>query len=305
MKKIIKRVALGFVALVVLSAVAFGIFVGVQASAFDASMAKVYDDKPLDNIARSSDPAVIARGKHVVDAVAGCSSKDCHGADLAGGNTLVMGPLGKLTGPNITSKGLGGVYTDGELARVIRHGIKKDGRSALFMPSQDFNWLPDSDLVAVVSYLRSAPGVDKPNGPMEFGSFGKVLDRQDKFVADVARRIDHAHVTIAPPPSPTAEYGKFLAKGCTGCHGERLSGGRIPGTPSSVPVPLNLTPHETGMKGWTYEDLDKLLTTGARKNGKQLDPFMPIENYKGLDETEKKALYAYLSGLAPLPLGGR
>jgi hypothetical protein len=70
-------------------------------------------------------------------------------------------------------------------------------------------------------------------------------------------------------------------------------------------VPLNLTPHETGLKGWTYEDFDKLVTTGIRKNGQMVAKMMPIENLAKMDETEKKALYAYLMSLAPLPFGGR
>lgn len=305
MKRILKRVALGVVAVLVLVGAGGGGFAAVQISAFDESMGKVYDVKPLDQIQRSSDPAVIARGEHLSKSVAGCATKDCHGADYAGGNTLAMGPVATLTGPNLTPKGVAAVYSDGELARVIRHGIKKDGRSAIFMPSQDFNWLPDSDLVAIVSYIRSVPPVDKPNGPVQIKPLGKIIDRRNQFVVDVARRIDHGNVKLAPPPAPTAEYGSFLAKGCTGCHGERLSGGPIPGAPSSMPIPLNLTPHESGLKGWTYEDFEKLMTTGARKNGKTLDPFMPIEGYKGMNETEKRALWAHLSTLAPLPYGGR
>ncbi len=304
MKKILKRVFLGLGVVVLLAVVTLAIFVATQVSAFDASMAKVYD-VPIPTLARSTDPVVIERGKHLAEAVAGCTSKDCHGTDLAGGTSMEMGPLGTLTGPNLTSKGLGAVYSDGELVRAIRHGVKKDGRSALFMPAQDFNWLPDGDIVAIVSYIRSVPGVDKPNGPIRFGAMGKVLDRRGMFVADVARKIDHANIETAPPPTPTAAYGKYLARSCTGCHGERLSGGPIPGAPSTMPIPLNLTPHETGMKGWTYDDLDKLLTKGDRKNGKKLDPFMPIENYGKMDETEKKALFAHLQGLAPLPYGGR
>ena len=92
---------------------------------------------------------------------------------------------------------------------------------------------------------------------------------------------------------------------CSGCHGEHLSGGRIPGTPDSIPVPLNLTPDHTGLSGWSFADFDKLMRTGVRRNGKQLDPFMPVNSWKNLDDTEMHALWAFLQTVPPTPLGQR
>lgn len=88
-------------------------------------------------------------------------------------------------------------------------------------------------------------------------------------------------------------------------HGEGLSGGPLPGAPSSLPVLVNTTPHESGIAGWTYDDFDRLLTTGIRKDGGKLDPFMPIEAISKADETEKRALWAYLQSVPPRPDGGR
>jgi len=305
LKRIVKRVLLGLVVLVVVLGGSVAAYATMQSRVFDASMNKVYDVAPL-SLQRSTDPAVIARGKHVAESIAPCASKECHGIDGGGATkTIVLGPLGTINGPNITSSGLGATYSDGELARLIRHGVKKDGRSVRFMPVQDFSWLPDSDIVAIISYLRTLPAVDRPNGVTEIGTLGKVLDVRNQIVLDVARRIDHAKADLAPPPTPTVEYGRYVGRLCTGCHGDHLSGGRIPGAPSSLPIPLNLTPHETGMKGWTYEDFDKLLSTGVRKNGKTLDPFMPLEAIGKADEIERKALFAYLQSLPPAPFGGR
>lgn len=302
MKRWLKRVGLGVLVVVgVLGASAF-VYAKVQSSAFDTSMEKVYD-VPLPAVARSTDPIVLARGRHLVESVAACATRDCHGADLGGGKTLEMGPLGTLTGPNVTQ--MAALYNDAELARLVKHGIKKDGRSLRFMPVQDFNWMSDSDVAAIVSYVRTVPPVDRANGPMQIGLLGKVLDRRGEFIFDVARRIDHARVESAPAPAPNAEYGKYVVRMCTGCHGEHLSGGAIPGAPPSVPIPLNLTPDESGLKGWTYADFDKLLTTGVRKNGKQLDPFMPIQAFGKMDDTEKHALWAALESIPPAPFGGR
>lgn len=304
MNKVVKRVLVGLGALVGAVAVLGGGYAFAQARAFDASVERVYD-VPIPALTRSTDPVVLARGKHLAESVTACATRDCHGGDGAGGKLMEIGPIVTIQGPNITGGGLGAVYTDGELARLIRHGVKKDGRTVRFMPAGDFSWLPDSDVVAVISYLRSLPAVDKPNGPARVGLLGKILDRRDMFPVDVARRIDHAHLEMGPPPAPTAEYGRFLSRLCSGCHGPHLSGGPIPGAPPSMAIPANLTPHETGLEDWTYEDFVRLLTTGVRKNGTKVDPMMPFESFGKMDDTEKKALWEYLRTVPPVAFGGR
>jgi hypothetical protein len=89
------------------------------------------------------------------------------------------------------------------------------------------------------------------------------------------------------------------------CHGEHLSGGPIPGAPASLPVPLNLTPDESGLRDWSYEDFDRLLTTGVRRNGQALEPFMPYESFARYDEVQKRALWSFLQSLPPTPFGQR
>jgi hypothetical protein len=289
-----------------MAVLAAGGYVVTQTSAYDRSVDRVYDI-PLSAlpVVASNDPAVIARGEHLAKSIAPCAVRECHGTDLGGGDTIAMGPIGVFSGPNISAGGLGVAYSDAELARIIRHGVKKDGRTVRFMPAQEFGWLPDSDLVAIVSWLRAQPAVERANGETSIHLLGKVLDRNDQLVLDVARRIDHTRHETAPAPAPTAAYGAFIARLCTGCHGERLSGGRIPGAPSSIPTPLNLTPDDTGLKGWTYEDFDALVTRGLRKNGKKLDPFMPIAAIGQCDATEKHALWAYLQTIPAMAFGNR
>ncbi|HVY30946.1 MAG TPA: c-type cytochrome [Polyangiaceae bacterium] len=303
-KKIVKRALIGTGVLAAVALVAFASFAALELQAYEESLEKTYD-VPVPTLAASTDPEIIARGNHVATALAGCANKDCHGADLGGGNTLDMGPIGKFTGPNITQGGLGAVYTDGELARLVKHGIKKDGRSVRFMPVQDFSWLPDDDVTALVSYLRSVPAVARPNGPTSLTALGKVLDRQDLVLIDIARRIDHTRITTSPAPSANADYGRFVARACSGCHGEHFGGGPIPGAPPSLPVPRNLTPDPTGLAGWTYQEFERALTQGVRKNGDALNPFMPYETFRGLDEAEKRALYAYLQSIPPRKQGER
>jgi hypothetical protein len=304
-KKIVKRVA-GVVGLLLILVLGTGAtYAGWQGREFDASMDRVYA-VPVPDITISKDAAVLARGEHLTHAVMPCATAECHGTDFGGATKGPnMGPLGHYSGPNITMANLGAAYSDGELFRLLRHGLKKDGRSVRFMPVQDSNWLPDADVVAMISYLRSVPPVDRPNGSTEIGTLGKVMDRRGAVVLDVARRIDHDHIDSAPAPMPTRDYGRFVSRMCTGCHGEHLSGGPLPGAPPSIPVPLNLTPDASGLAGWSYDDFAKLLDTGVRKNGKPLDPFMPRAAFVRYDDTERHALWAYLQSLPPAPFGGR
>lgn len=304
MTPIIKKGLLGLGALVVLACVAGGGFVYTQIASYDASMEKIYD-VPLGNFTITNEPAVLARGEHLAKSIASCAIVECHGSDLAGGSTIAMGPLGTITGPNITKGGLGAAYTDAELIRLIRHGIKRDGRSVTFMTTFDFNWLPLSDVEAIVAYVRSRPAVEKPNGPINIGLLGKVLDRQGGVKLDVAGRIDHQNLPQGGPPAPTAAYGKNVALFCTGCHGETFSGGAIPGAPAEIPIPTNITPHATGIQDWTEADFNALLDTGIKKDGEKLNPFMPLQALTSMDAIERKALWEYLRSLPPLPFGGR
>lgn len=300
----VKRGLIGIGSLVALGALGGAAFAWTQVSAYEESTSRVYDI-PLKEPPLSTDPAVLARGKHLVDSVVPCAASDCHGADLAGGKTIAMGPLGTFTGPNVTRGGLGALYTPAELARLLQHGVKKDGRTAQFMPSHDWSWLPPADIGAIVSYWQTLPAVEKPNGVLSFGALAKILDRRDMIIIDIARRVDHASVGQGPAPSATKEYGAFLGRLCLGCHGPGLTGGPIPGAPPDMAVPANLTPHETGLGGWTYEDFDRLLTTGVNKKGKTMDKMMPTESFGKLEEVEKRALFAYLQSLPPKEFGGR
>ncbi len=300
----IKKILLGILALVVVVAVGGGLFAWLQIRAFDQSIMQRYE-VPLPQVARSEDPAVLARGQHLAESLGACLS--CHGPNGAGGKDEDMMPIARMSGVNITSGQNGALasYSDGELARLIKHGIRRDGTSARFMPSSDFAWWPASDVDALISYLRALPPVDTAPGVVEVGPVGKILDRMDMMPLDVARRIDHANLPVAPAPAPTAAYGKHISGLCLGCHGQKLSGGPLPGAPASLPIPLNLTPHQTGLQGWSYADFEKLMREGVRKNGQPLNPFMPIEATRKFNEVEMQALWAYLQTVPPTEFGNR
>ncbi len=295
-----KKILLGGLAVILVVLVAGGGYVFSQVQAFDASMATVYD-LPAPQVKVSSDPQVIARGQHLAESIGACI--DCHAKDLGGKIMADMGPLGIIYTSNISG---GGDYTDAELARVLRDGIKRDGTGLVFMPSQDFRWWPDEDVAAVISWLRTQPKVDRAKGPTRIGVLGKVLDRRDLIPIDIARRIDHTKApATAPEPSASVAYGQFLGKLCQGCHGPSLSGGPIPGAPPSMPIPTNLTPHDTGLKKYSEADFYKTITTGVRPDGSKLAAMMPIATLAAMNDVEKKALWMFLQSVPAKPFGGR
>jgi len=290
---------------IVLAALSGGVFALIEASAFDASVDKDYGIAPLD-IHAVTDPAVIARGKHIAETFGGCLG--CHGDDLGGKPGEDIGPLGEVPAPNLT-RGQGGVadrYSDGELARLLRHGVRSSGKSLRFMPAQDTSWLPDDDVQAVISFVRSAPPVDRTIAETRIGLLGKILDRLDAIPLDVARRIDHAEPRPKTlPAQPTAEYGAKLARACIGCHGQHFSGGPIPGAPSELPIPANLTPHETGLAALSEADWNRILDTGIKRSGVPINSFMPIDALRAMNAAERGALYSFLRALPPRPFGER
>jgi mono/diheme cytochrome c family protein len=299
-----KKVVLALAGVLVVGLLGAGGWAYAQVSAFDESASRVHDI-PLPQVELSTDAEVLARGEHLVRSVGGCASTECHGPQFSGGKLMEMGPVGAIAGPNITPGGMLAVYSDGELARLLTTGVKKDGRTVLMMTVQDFSWLPKSDVDAIISYLRTVPASDKPNGTTFVKPLGKILDRQGAFPWDIARFVEQLPKETAPAPEPTAKYGRFMIRLCTGCHGETLSGGPLPGAPPDLPVPSNITKHPTGIGSYSYEDFVKVLQQGVRKNGQKLDPFMAVDLTKNLDDIELRALWAEIQSRPPKEFGGR
>ncbi len=251
------------------------------------------------------DSALLARGKHVVDALAKCS--ECHTADLGGGTMIDDAAFGHLATPNLTSGagGIGADYTDADWERAVRHGVARDGRRLMIMPSNEYQYLSDEDLGVIVAYLRSVPAVDRETAPTQLGPLPRALYAAGKFPLFPAAFVTHTDAAVPTVPvDSTVEYGQYLGTvGCSGCHGATYGGGNIPGTPPEWPAAANLTP--TGIGHYAFTDFATLLKTGIRPDGSKLEPFMPIAATSQMTEIEMKAVFAYLKTLPARPFGTR
>jgi cytochrome c553 len=167
------------------------------------------------------------------------------------------------------------------------------------MPSEDFHEMGDADVGGAGRLPAVAAAFGERSGPLEVRPLGRVLWLFGKFPLLPAEHLDHApRARVAPAVAATAEYGRYLAQACTGCHGANLAGQHVPGTPPSFPDSQNLTPAALGQ--WQEADFIRAIRTGKRPDGSELDKFMPWRTYAKMSDTELSAIWAYLRTLPPV-----
>ncbi|MEO5821292.1 MAG: c-type cytochrome [Vicinamibacteraceae bacterium] len=241
-----------------------------------------------------SDPAAIARGKYLAEKVAVCT--ECHGPDLGGQIVEDNFPMGRLVAVNVT-RGRGGLpaeYTDQDYVRVLTHGVKRDGRSVVFMPVVDYLFTAE-DLGALVAYVKSMPPVDRVTPTMSVGPVARALGLFVNFPLASASMIDHSQPRLAsrPDPADAVASGKYLVSsaGCQGCHGPQLTGGAGP-----PPGGANITP--IGIGTWSERDFMTALRTHRRPNGSAINDAMP-RAYGEMADDDLSRIFAYLRTVPP------
>lgn len=289
-----------------------------------SNQAPIYD-APYPNITASSDPEVIAHGEYLFYGPAHCAG--CHAARdqvqalEAGKMVLPSGgedfhlPIGSIYTPNITPHETTGIgrYSDGEIARTLRYGIKPNDQAMIdFMPFYDLN---DYDLTAIISFLRQMQPIDNARPQSEFNLLGKAL-----FAFGVFQPMGDGDVPPAIEIAATAEYGEYLAEtvaNCKGCHTNRshMTGKDIveaysgefafgalqeDGTSSETHhiISPNLTPDpETGrMANWSEEGFIARFRAGKVIK----ESIMPWGQFKRMSDTDLRAIYRFFMSLPPV-----
>jgi cytochrome c553 len=278
LKKVLKW--LGFVAAgvaaLVLIAIAYVYF------ASERAMGRHYvaaDDRPL---FVPSDVVSIADGQRIA-VLAGCPQ--CHGEKLTGGLVDDIPNLVRLVAPNISVRLA--EYSDAQLATVLRKGVKPDGSSVLFMPSEMYRHLDDGDLGKLIAYLRTVPAT--PEGvreKTEVRIIGRAL-----LAAGEVKPAALAIQTLPPPAnsfdgSDPVSHGRYLTMNfCSECHGQNLEGF----------APINAPPLAVA-KGYSTEAFARLMHDGVPLGDRSLRIMGPTAQarFSQFTPREVAAVHAYL-----------
>ncbi|MEZ4595316.1 MAG: c-type cytochrome, partial [Chloroflexota bacterium] len=252
---------------------------------------KTYD-VAVQPVSLPSDEAALAEGARLFT-TRGCS--DCHGPDGSGGIMLDDPAIGLVAATNLTS-GVGGVaadYDDATMARAIRNGLNEENKPLLFMPSHEFQKFSDEDTALLIAHIRNLPPVNNELPESSAGLVGRILFVAGQMPLVPAEMVDHEATKVAVVANEaTAEFGEYLAQGCTGCHGAGFSGGAIPGAPPDWLAAANITLDEaTGIGSWSEADFITAIRTGVRPDGSTIDPMMPWQNFSKMTDVELEALW--------------
>ena len=229
-------------------------------------------------IAAPTDSASLERGRHVY-LTRGCEG--CHGPGTAGRVFVDDPKIARLVAPNVPKVIRG--YSDADLARLLRHGVRPDGRGVAVMPSSMFYNLDDADLAALIAYLRTIPEKETNLPATQI----RVLARVGLVIGQYKLEpLSIVHDAPRPSNGPdAAARGQYIAKSsCTECHGATLEGSR--GTPGLSIV-----------AAYSPAEFTRLMREGVPKDGRKLDMMggTARNRFSHFSDDEVAALYAYLS----------
>src|ERR1700704_1165290 len=109
-----------------------------------------------------------------------------------------------------------------------------------------------------------------------------------------------APLAHARADSALVARGEYVARAsdCIACHtavnGKPFAGGLKFDTPIGAIYSSNITPDaNTGIGSYTFEEFDRALLEGVKKNGDSMYPAVPYPSYARLSSDDVHALYAY------------
>jgi cytochrome c553 len=173
-------------------------------------------------------PADPVAGEHMARVV-GCWA-GCHGNVGEGGADVVTG-ISRVTAPTLSQ--VMPHYSDAELARLVRYGVKRDRRSAVGMRAGVLWPLGDQDLANIIAHLRRQPWLPPVARDRDLTLLGRLglITGAWKVSAD---QVDRSAPRWGELPRTTPfERGRYLASiVCSECHGLDFRGDPIERGPS-------------------------------------------------------------------------
>ena len=247
---------------------------------------------PVPDLKVAGTPEQIWRGQVIADSFCGaCHSKT---GPLTGGVDIGKDfpiPVGSFVSSNLTPAGRLGHWSDGEIFRAIRNSVDADGHWLIVMSYTNAGKLNDSDIQALIAYMRSQPaaGQQTVNPPDKLNLLGVVMLGAGMLPEGTPV---FTSVITAPSKGPTVQYGEYIMsyQDCRECHGAKLTGG-VEGQLGPIGPDLNL------VKGWKLEEFIATMRTGRDPGGYELSKQMPWRPIGKMDDEELGAVYEYLTHL--------
>ena len=309
MKKVLKITGIGLAAIIAIIVIALAVI--------SISGIPSYDIEEV-SYAVDSSPEAIERGQKLSMMLCASCHMNQQTGKLTGGEMLDLPKeFGMAYASNITQDtehGIGG-WSDGDLVRILRTGLKKDGQySPPYMMKLPL--MADEDINAIIAFLRSdSPMVAADPTP------DKECDPSllTKFLCRAAFKpfAMPENAVAMPDTSDAIAVGEYLSQnlGCFHCHSADFKtnndldptasvgyfgGGNKPlDRQGRVKTSSNLTPDpETGIGKWSKEDFIKAVKYGQKAGEPGLVyPMMP---YVQLTDQEAGAIYDYLMTIPPI-----
>jgi cytochrome c553 len=273
----LRNILLGLVALVIAA-------VATAYALSERVLRRTYTEAAT-NIAVPTDAASVADGMRLAK-IHGCAG--CHGEQLAGQEFINHPLIARVASPDLTIAAR--EYSNADLVRIIRRGVRPDGRSVVVMPSGMFSPLRDDHLGKIIAYIRSVPPSEGEPRDVRLRLGARVMFALGKFKpAAVEVHEAEAAAALFPRPGETNGQGAYLARTvCTECHGAKLEG------------------HESGAPdlriaaGYTLEQFTELMRTGNALGGRELKLMSSVarNRFSHLTDDEIRALHSYLTARA-------
>ncbi|MDG2534844.1 c-type cytochrome [Sphingomonas sp. HITSZ_GF] len=234
-------------------------------------------------IAVPRDAASIAEGGRLAKIV---MCRDCHAAD-GQGQVIVSDPMfGTIAPPPIAE--MAAKLSDAELARLIRHGVKRDGSSTFTMPSHSLGRIADDDLGKIIAWVRTLkPGPKDSKVRSSYGPIGRFL----LLTGTLPAMANPANVSTATRPADTGRY--YVNVACLACHKLHEAGTMEDGTtkvPALAPMAASYDPAAFA----------RLMRTGQGMSKRDLGLMGVVarNGFSAFTDGEIAAVQAYLKGEA-------
>lgn len=235
----------------------------------------------LERLAIPKDAASIAEGGRLAT-IEGC--RGCHGPNSEG---LVWSSdlLGGTIAPPAIARKIA-AYSDDELVRLIRHGVKKDGSTLFIMPTSAHRNIADDDLGRIVAWLRTLR--PSPKDSLANTRFGPMA----RFAILTGGMKPSYQIDKVAPVHRPADIGRYYYDAvCSECHllgQSRATEGQV--VPALAPMAASYDP--TAFR--------KLLRTGIGMSKPNLGLMTDVakESTHAFTDLEIEALQTYLKGEA-------